>query len=59
MRAVHYIAENDAPPGAIAIVSHGAVGTLLHCHLAGKAGGGNYFAFTLAAQGTFLVAAHR
>jgi broad specificity phosphatase PhoE len=57
VRAVHYIAENDASQGAIAIVSHGAVGTLLYCHLAGKAidrrwdqpanGGGNYFAFTL------------
>ncbi len=43
--------------GTIAIVSHGAVGTLLYCHLAGEAiarrwdqppnGGGNYFRFTL------------
>jgi broad specificity phosphatase PhoE len=50
--------ENLAPTtGAIAIVSHGAVGTLLYCHLAGKKierrwdqppnGGGNYFRFTL------------
>jgi broad specificity phosphatase PhoE len=41
----------------VAIVSHGAVGTLLYCHLAGKKierrwdqpanGGGNYFRFTL------------
>jgi len=39
-------------------VSHGAVGTLLYCHLAGEPiarrwdqppnGGGNYFRFTLA-----------
>jgi len=45
-------------PGALAIVSHGAVGTLLYCHLAGVPisrrwdqppnGGGNYFRFSLA-----------
>ena len=45
-------------PGDLAIVSHGAVGTLLYCHLAGVPidrrwdqpanGGGNYFRFTLA-----------
>ena len=43
--------------GSIAIVAHGAVGTLLYCHLAGKAidrrwdqppnGGGNFYRFTL------------
>ncbi len=43
--------------GAVAIVSHGAVGTLLYCHLTGQAisrrwdqppnGGGNWFRFTL------------
>ncbi len=42
--------------GTIAIVSHGAVGTLLYCHLAGEPiarrwdqppnGGGNYYSFT-------------
>ena len=44
-------------PGDLAIVSHGAVGTLLYCHLAGVPidrrwdqppnGGGNYFRFSL------------
>ncbi|MDB5894379.1 MAG: histidine phosphatase family protein [Rhodoferax sp.] len=44
-------------PGDLAIVSHGAVGTLLYCHLAGVPidrrwdqppnGGGNYFRFAL------------
>lgn len=57
VRAVQYIAENDASQGAIAIVSHGAVGTLLYCHLAGKPihrrwdqppnGGGNFYRFAL------------
>lgn len=55
--AVESVVGADRTPGAIAIVSHGAVGTLLYCHLAGKAierrwdqpanGGGNYFRFTL------------
>ncbi|MDB5848867.1 MAG: histidine phosphatase family protein [Rhodoferax sp.] len=50
------LAAHDGP-GALAIVSHGAVGTLLYCHLAGVPigrrwdqppnGGGNYFRFTL------------
>lgn len=54
--AVASIAAADTPPGAVAIVSHGAVGTLLYCHLAGLPisrrwdqpanGGGNYFALT-------------
>jgi broad specificity phosphatase PhoE len=55
VRAVEGIADNSE--GAIAIVSHGAVGTLLYCHLAGKPidrrwdqppnGGGNFYRFTL------------
>jgi len=54
VRAVEQIPASDGP---IAIVSHGAVGTLLYCHLAGEPiarrwdqppnGGGNYFPFTL------------
>jgi broad specificity phosphatase PhoE len=56
VRAVEKIAEENAD-GTIAIVSHGAVGTLLYCHLAGEPidrrrdqppnGGGNYYRFTL------------
>ncbi len=55
VKAVERIAEKEN--GVIAIVAHGAVGTLLYCHLAGEAiarrwdqppnGGGNYFRFTL------------
>ena len=30
------IAEEDSSEGSVAIVSHGAVGTLLYCHLAGE-----------------------
>jgi broad specificity phosphatase PhoE len=55
--AVERIAREDATRGTIGIVSHGAVGTLLHCRLAGRAisrrwdqpanGGGNWFAFTM------------
>ena len=54
VRAVERIPRCD---GSIAIVSHGAVGTLLYCHLAGEPiarrwdqppnGGGNFFSFTL------------
>ena len=54
VRAVEQIPPSDGP---IAIVSHGAVGTLLYCHLAGEPiarrwdqppnGGGNFFTFTL------------
>ena len=57
VRAVEQIALKDKTGGAIAIVSHGAVGTLLYCHLAGEAiarrwdqppnSGGNYYRFTL------------
>ncbi|MGI9430870.1 MAG: histidine phosphatase family protein [Myxococcota bacterium] len=53
--AVDGILRARGPKGDTAIVSHGAVGTLLLCHLAGWAidrahdqpgtGGGNYFAF--------------
>ena len=59
VRAVNGIAQAEsANRGAVAIVSHGAVGTLLYCHLAGVPiarrwdqppnGGGNWFRFTLA-----------
>jgi broad specificity phosphatase PhoE len=57
VRAVEGIAKTDKTRGAIAIVSHGAVGTLLYCHLAGEPiarrwdqppnGGGNFYGFTL------------
>ena len=57
VRAVEGIAKTDKTSGAIAIVSHGAVGTLLYCHLAGQPidrrrdqppnGGGNFYSFTL------------
>ena len=57
VRAVEGIAKTDKTSGAIAIVSHGAVGTLLYCHLAGEPiarrwdqppnGGGNFYSFTL------------
>jgi broad specificity phosphatase PhoE len=57
VRAVSAIAQQDTSVGSIAIVSHGAVGTLLYCHLTGKPisrawdqppnGGGNFYAFTL------------
>lgn len=57
VRTVQKIFETDKTPGAIAIVSHGAVGTLLYCHLAGEPidrrrdqppnGGGNFYSFTL------------
>lgn len=53
--AVERIVAAEEQPGAVAIVSHGAVGTLLWCHLAGEPisrrrdqpanGGGNWFAF--------------
>ncbi len=57
VRAVTWVAENDASHGAVAIISHGAVGTLLYCHLAHQAisrrwdqpanGGGNFFRFSM------------
>lgn len=55
--AVQAIDRSDAAPGTLAIVSHGAVGALLQCWLAGRPisrqwdqpanGGGNWFGFTL------------
>lgn len=55
--AVCTIVQSDSSGRTIAVVSHGAVGTLLYCHLAGEPinrrrdqpanGGGNYFAFTV------------
>src|SRR5688500_846734 len=57
VRAVEQIAAQDKTTGAVAVISHGAVGTLLYCHLAGEPiarrwdqppnGGGNYYRFTL------------
>jgi broad specificity phosphatase PhoE len=57
-RIVQAVARIPVREETIAIVSHGAVGTLLYCHLAGKPidrrwdqppnGGGNFYAFTLA-----------
>jgi len=56
-RAVETIKRSDKSAGAIAIVSHGAVGTLLYCYLANKpisrdfdqpgSGGGNYLKLQL------------
>lgn len=45
--------DAESPPGGVAIAAHGAVGTLLYCHLAGEAisrthdqkGAGNVIAF--------------
>jgi broad specificity phosphatase PhoE len=55
--AVEAIARDDASAATVAIVAHGAVGTLLHCWLSGRPisrrwdqpanGGGNWYAFTL------------
>jgi len=55
--AVNSVGEEDRSSGTIAIASHGAVGTLLYCHLSGLPisrqwdqpanGGGNYYAFQL------------
>ena len=60
VRAVEQLPKCD---GSIAIVSHGAVGTLLYCHLAGEPiarrrdqppnGGGNYYSFTLSPRQVF------
>jgi broad specificity phosphatase PhoE len=58
VKAVERLIASDQTAGSIAIVSHGAVGTLLYCQLAGRAidrrydqpanGGGNFFQFSLA-----------
>ncbi|MCZ4313903.1 phosphoglycerate mutase family protein [Comamonadaceae bacterium G21597-S1] len=55
--AVQAVVDADTSEGLIAIVSHGAVGTLLYCHLAGEPidrrrdqpanGGGNFFRFSM------------
>ena len=55
--AVRYIDGSDTTLGDIAIVSHGAVGTLLYCHVTGKTidrrwdqpgrGGGNFLKLRL------------
>lgn len=57
IKAVEHALANDRGSGSVAIVSHGAVGTLLYCHLAKKPidrrwdqpanGGGNFFRLTL------------
>lgn len=57
VQAAHEITSTDKSEGSIAIVSHGAVGALLMCKLAGYAidrqydqpgaGGGNYYTFEL------------
>ncbi|RQP23152.1 histidine phosphatase family protein [Piscinibacter terrae] len=57
--AVEQAIRDDQTSGAIAFVSHGAVGTLLYCHLAGHPidrrwdqppnGGGNYLQFNTGA----------
>ena len=60
VNAVVNIAQENTTDGSIAIVSHGAVGTLLFCHLTKKridrrwdqpgSGGGNYMRITLGAK---------
>lgn len=60
VKAVECIAQENTTDGSIAIVSHGAVGTLLFCHLTNKpidrrwdqpgSGGGNYLKITLGAK---------
>ena len=57
VRTVDDLVGADKSDGTIAIVSHGAVGTLLYCHLSKQAisrrwdqppnGGGNFYAFGL------------
>ncbi len=59
--AVERLLASDKSRGDIAILSHGAVGTLLYCALTGKQidrqwdqpsnGGGNYFQFSLDPRG--------
>jgi broad specificity phosphatase PhoE len=60
VRAVERIAKEHRPGESVAIVSHGAVGTLLYCHLTRQPiarrwdqppnGGGNYYRFSVAPQ---------
>ena len=57
IKAVNKVCSKDGSKGSIAIVSHGAVGALMLCHLAGYQiarkhdqpgdGGGNYYRFEL------------
>ena len=57
VKAVTSVEQHCQDKGNIAIVSHGAVGTLLYCYLTGKPisrewdqlpnGGGNFYTFTL------------
>ncbi len=61
VQAVIELVNANTSNGPIAIVSHGAVGTLLYCHLTGQDisrhwdqpanGGGNYFCFSLSPRG--------
>jgi broad specificity phosphatase PhoE len=61
LRAITAIARTDTSEGSIAIVAHGAVGTLFYCRLAGVPisrqwdqpanGGGNFYRFTLQPPG--------
>jgi broad specificity phosphatase PhoE len=61
LQAVTAIALSDSSHGSIAIIAHGAVGTLLYCRLAGVPisrqwdqpanGGGNFYRFTLQPPG--------
>ena len=63
VKAVSKIAASESSAGAIALVSHGAVGTLLYCALAGRpisrswdqppTNGGNYYAFQLSPERVF------
>ncbi len=63
INAVTAIAESDRSSGTIAIISHGAVGTLLYCYLAGEAisrrwdqppnNGGNYYIFQISPKKAF------
>ncbi len=63
VQAVEQIARMEGGTHSVAIVSHGAVGTLLYCHLACLAidrrwdqsanGGGNWFRFTMAPRRAF------
>jgi broad specificity phosphatase PhoE len=63
VKAVISIADSDQSPGLIAVVSHGAVGTLLYCHLAEEAisrrwdqppnNGGNFYPFQIGPDRVF------
>jgi broad specificity phosphatase PhoE len=63
VRAVQAIAAAERDAARVAIVAHGAVGTLLYCHLAGLPidrrwdqppnRGGNYFGFSLQPRRAF------